>query len=59
MVGRVLGGGLEGPMGFGGGEWFGELCGEGELLGLRSDWRGECWGVVRGVVRGWLMVISG
>ena len=53
MVGRVLGGGLEGPMRFGGGEWFGELCGEGELCGdgelpgevrLRGDWRGECWG---------------
>ena len=47
MVGRVLGSGLEGLMGFGGGEWFGELCGDGELLGevkLRGDWRGECWG---------------
>ena len=33
-------------MGFGGGEWFGELCGDGELFGLRGDWRGECWGEV-------------
>ena len=44
MVGRVLGGGLEILMGFGGGERFGELCGDGELFGLRGDWRGECWG---------------
>ena len=25
-------------------EWLGELCGDGELLGLRGDWRGDCWG---------------
>ena len=31
-------------MGFGDGERFGESCGDGESLGLRGDWRGECWG---------------
>ena len=31
-------------MGSGDGERLGELCGDGELLGLRGDWRGECWG---------------
>ena len=44
----MLGSGLECPMGFGGGEWFGELFGDGELSGevkLRGDWRGGCWGV--------------
>ena len=48
MVGRVLGSGLEDLMGFGGGEWFGELCGDGELFGeevkSRGDRRGECRG---------------
>ena len=44
MVGWVFGGGLEGFVGLGGGEGFGEFCGDGELLGLRGDWRGECWG---------------
>ena len=40
----MLGGGLEGSVGLGGGERFGELCGDGELLELSGDWRGECWG---------------
>ena len=40
----MLGGGLEGSVGFGDGERFGELCGDGELLGLRGDWLWECWG---------------
>ena len=44
MVGWVLGGGLEAPVGFGDGEQFGELCGDGELLELSGDWREECWG---------------
>ena len=40
----MLGGGLEGSVGLGGGERFGELCGDGELLELRGDWLWECWG---------------
>ena len=36
--------GLEVPVEVGDGERLGELCGEGELLELSGDWRGDCWG---------------
>ena len=40
----MVGLGLEGPAEVGDGERLGELCGDGELLELSGDWRGECWG---------------
>ena len=39
----MVGLGLDDPAEVLDGERLGDVCGDGELLELRGEWRGDCW----------------